>query len=94
MASNHNIKNNSGILITVVMDSNREAHECPPGGNVVFTRANPFDQPTFHVFEDKAPNTQPNPDRFITATKVNFKEAVTASSKYVFNGTELKHPEN
>lgn len=32
MASNHKIINSSGDTITVVMDSNREAHEIPPTG--------------------------------------------------------------
>lgn len=91
MASNHKIKNQSGDTLTVVMDTDREAHEIPPAGQAVFVKANPFDQPTFHVFRDWNRNNAPNKDQYLTSEKVNFWEAISATSTYVFNGSKLVH---
>ena len=40
--------------ITVVMDSNREAHNIAPGGVATFTKPNKGDKPTFRAMKDGA----------------------------------------
>lgn len=56
----------------------------------MFTRANPFDQVTFHVFRDWNRNNEPNRDQYITSEKIGYWDAIRATSTHTFNGTRLE----
>lgn len=86
MASDYKIHNDTVFNIIVVMDSNREEHSIVPNGVAIFVRANPLDRPTFHVFVSH-PDGSRGPE--LTAMKVGYWDAISASGEYSFDGKEL-----
>ena len=86
MASDYKIHNDSVFEIFVYMDSHREQHVIVPNGVAVFVNANPFDRPTFHVCMTNPNHTEGHE---LTAMKVGYWDAITASGEYSFSGGEL-----
>ena len=85
MASSYRIENRSNRWIQVVMDTEREIHEVGPLGTQVFTRANPFDRPTFRAYAYE--NGQRR--EFLDSKKAGYWSALWASGHYRFNGSKF-----
>ncbi len=87
--SNYEFRNSSPNSIVVRIDTWREKHAVDPGGSVVFTKANLFDQPTFWVYIDGNKDGEPDKDTQEASKKVPLEWAVTARGVLEWNGENI-----